>query len=89
MLNPVLGWTPLGDMDLILYYGTGDSFQFTVRKRHPNDVNDLITRLECASRGKMGLYNPAIQSKEINVTRPVSGGQLGFHVSYEGFVNQV
>lgn len=37
----------------------------------------------------MGLYNPAIQSKEINVTRPKSGGQLGFHVSYEGFVNQV
>ena len=28
----ILGWTPLGEMDLIIYYGTGDSFQVGILK---------------------------------------------------------
>ena len=83
----ILGWACLGDIDLEIYFGKGDSFQFSLKRK--GEMGDLIQRLECASRGKSGLYPPAIKSKEINVTRPSVGGQLGFHVAYEGFVNQV
>ena len=83
----ILGWACLGDIDLEIYFGKGDSFQFSLKRK--GEMGDLIQRLECASRGKSGLYPPAIKSKEVNVTRPSVGGQLGFHVAYEGFVNQV
>ena len=84
----ILGWTKLGENSIEVYFGKGDSFYFSVRRK--NDISDLLLRLECSSRGRPpGLHPPAIKSKEINVTRATSGSQLGFHVAYEGFVNQV
>ena len=84
----ILGWTKLGETSIEIYFGKGDSFFFSVKRK--SEIPDLLLRLECASRGRPpGLHPPAINSKEINVTRPSSGGQLGFHVAYEGFVNQV
>ena len=83
----ILGWTLLGTIDIVIYYGTGDSFQFSLKSQ--SDRTDLITRLDCVSRGSHGLYPPATESKIVVLTRPMPRGQLGFHISYEGFVNQV
>ena len=83
----ILGWTLLGTIDIVIYYGTGDSFHVSLKSQ--SDRADLITRLDCVSRGCHGLYPPATESKLIVLTRPTPRGQLGFHISYEGFVDQV
>ena len=83
----ILGWTLIGNVDIVIYFGTGDSFQFQLKSQ--SDRGDLITRLDCVTRGSHGLYSPATETKFIMLTRAGPKGQLGFHISYEGFVNQV
>lgn len=83
----ILGWTIIGQIDITLYYGTGDSFEFKLKTT--SDRSDLIARLDRVSRGSHGLYPPATESKTVVISRPSPRGQLGFHISYEGFVNQV
>ncbi|CAG5085095.1 Oidioi.mRNA.OKI2018_I69.PAR.g10808.t1.cds [Oikopleura dioica] len=83
----LLGWTLYGDKDLVIFYGTGDFIQFSLKNK--NDRSDLITRLDFVSRGVHGLYPPASATRTIVINRKQPGMQLGFHISYEGFVNQV
>lgn len=83
----LLGWTLYGDKDLVVFYGTGDFIQFSMKNK--NDRSDLITRLDFVSRGVHGLYPPASATRTIVINRKQQGMQLGFHISYEGFVNQV
>lgn len=83
----LLGWTLWGDKDLIIFYGNGDCIQLSLKNK--NERSDLITRLECVSRGIHGLYPPATMTKTVVINRKLPGSQLGFHISYEGFVNQV